>query len=296
LTEIRTTTDAGLNTAPLSVIAGGGEVPLIVARAARAAGRSVQIIGIEGEATAGIAEFPHHWQKWGHLGRVLDLLSAHGGEIVIVGSISGRPDFRSIGLDIGTAKYLPEILSVMAKGGDDSILSGAVKFLERRGFNVVGAHQVAHELVAESGCLTRTQPSDAGRRDAAVAAEAAQAIGRLDAGQAAVAVGGHVVALEGSEGTDAMLARVKQLRESKRIGWRGHAGVLAKFAKPQQDLRVDMPAIGPRTVDAVADAGLAGIFVEAGKVMLVERPEIIARADKAGIFVLAGAAQTGKSG
>ncbi len=149
---------------------------------------------------------------------------------------------------------------------------------------------MALELVAATGCLTRRQPSDAERTDAGTAAAAALAIGKLDAGQAAVSIGGHVVALEGSEGTDAMLARVKQLRESKRIGSRGRVGVLAKFSKPQQDLRVDMPAVGPRTVDAVVQAGLAGIFVEAHKVMLVERLEIISRADKAGLFVAAGTA------
>lgn len=292
MTEIRTNEDAVSHSAPLSIIAGGGEVPLIVARAARAAGRPVQIIGIDGEAGAGIAEFPHHWQKWGQLGSVLDLLSAHGNQVVIVGSVSGRPDFRNIGLDMSTVKLLPEILSVMAGGGDDSILSGAVKILEKRGFRVLGAHEIATDLVAGVGCLTRKRSSDIDHTDAVAAAEAAHAIGRLDAGQAAVAIGGHIVALEGSEGTDAMLARVKQLRESKRIGWRGRAGVLAKFSKPQQDLRVDMPAIGPRTVDAVAEAGLAGIFVEAGRVMLVQRPEIIARADEAGIFVVAGAAPT----
>jgi DUF1009 family protein len=295
LTEIRPETATATPTPPLSIIAGGGEVPLIVARAAADAGRSVQIIGLEGEADAGISAFPHHWQKWGQLGRLIDLLRAHGTEVVIVGSVSGRPDFKSIGLDLGTAKLLPEILSVLA-GGDDSVLSGAVKLLEKRGFKVLGAHEVARNLVAEAGCLTRRQPNDKERADALAAAAAAEAIGRLDAGQAAVSVGGHIVALEGSEGTDAMLARVKQLRESKRIGWRGRSGVLAKFSKPQQDLRVDMPAIGPRTVDAVAEAGLAGIFVEAGKVMLVERPEIVSRADKAGIFVLAGGAPAGKAG
>ena len=269
------------------MIAGGGTVPLIVARAAADAGRPVLIVGLEGEADPGIADFPHHWQKWGHLGRLVDILRDHGsGDVVIVGGVTRRPDFRSIGLDMGTAKLLPEILSVM-KGGDDTVLSGAVKLLERRGFRVLGAHEIARELVADPGCLTRRQPSDKDRADALSAAKAAEAIGRLDAGQAAVSVGGHVVALEGSEGTDAMLARVRDLREAKRISWRGRAGALAKCSKPQQDLRIDMPAIGPRTVDGVAEAGLAGIFIEAGKVMLVDRSEIIARADAAGLFILA---------
>ena len=275
--------------APLAIIAGGGVVPLIVARAATQAGRPVHIVGLQGEADPGIAAYPHHWQKWGEIGRLFDALREAGtADIVVVGGITHRPDFRSIGLDFGTVKLLPEILSVM-RGGDDSVLSAAIKFLERRGFRVIGAHEVARDLVADPGCLTQHRPSMNDQADAIAAAAAAEAIGQLDAGQAAVSVGGHIVALEASEGTDAMLARVLDLREAKRISWRGRAGVLAKCAKPQQDLRIDMPAIGPRTIDGVAEAGLAGIFVEAGKVMLADRDAIIARADAAGLFILADA-------
>jgi DUF1009 family protein len=123
------------------------------------------------------------------------------------------------------------------------------------------------------------------RDDARLALDAAAAIGALDIGQGAVAINGRVVALEAAEGTDAMLERVGQLRQSGRLRWQGRAGVFAKRAKPQQDIRVDMPVIGPATLEGVERAGLAGIVVEAGRVIIAERTATIALAERAGVFI-----------
>jgi hypothetical protein len=122
--------------------------------------------------------------------------------------------------------------------------------------------------------------------------DAAKAIGALDIGQAAVAINLRVVALEAAEGTDAMLERVAALRANGRVKWSGRGGILAKRSKPQQDLRVDMPAIGPRTVEAVVRAGLAGIVIEAGRVMIAERSETMALADRTGTFIFADGSPT----
>lgn len=280
---------------PLAILAGGGPIPALVASAATAAGRKVLILGIEGEADPGIAGFAHETIKWGQFGRVEALLKAHGvREIVLVGWIRRRPDFSSLSLDWLALRSLPKILSIML-GGDDSVLSGAVKFIESRGYKVVGAHEVATDLVASAGCLTRRSPSQKDRLDMAQAARAAIAIGLLDAGQAAVAVSGQIVALEGLEGTDAMLQRVRELHESGRAHWQGRAGVLGKWSKPQQDLRVDMPTIGPGTVQAAAEAGLAGIAIEAGRVMILDRARTVAEADDLGLFLLAQADGQGEN-
>jgi DUF1009 family protein len=150
---------------------------------------------------------------------------------------------------------------------------------------VVGAHESATDLVAGEGALGSVRPRFEHADDMRSALRAAQAVGLLDAGQAAVVVDGHAVALEGAEGTDAMLERVRSLREANRISWRSGRGVLGKCAKPQQDLRVDMPTIGPRTVEGVAAAGLAGIAIETGRVMIYDRAETVRRADMAGIFI-----------
>ena len=274
------------NADPLAIIAGGGKVPLMVADAARRAGRATLIIGITGEADADIAAYPHAWIKWGEIGRVYDLLKGHGGrDVCLVGSIRKRPNFRTIKIDFGAVRSLPDILSILI-GGDDTVLRRAVRVFESYGFRIVGAHQIAPELVVPVGALGRVKPGRKNQLDIDRAFEAAKLIGRLDIGQAAVAVGGRVVALEGVEGTDAMLARCAALKEEGRLSWSGRSGVLVKCIKPQQDERLDMPAIGPRTVEAVIETGLAGIVVEAARVMIVDRAAAIAAADRAGVFIL----------
>jgi DUF1009 family protein len=205
--------------------------------------------------------------------------------MVMVGSIRTRPDFKSIKLDLATMKSLKDILAIVV-GGDNAVLSGAIKFFERRGQRIVGAHEIATDLVAGEGPIGKRKPGRDGSADIAVAMRAARAIGAIDAGQAAIAVNGRVIALEAAEGTDQMLERLKALRATGRVKWSGRVGVLAKCPKPQQDLRVDMPTIGPRTIEGAIEAGLAGIAVAAGKVMIVDRAAIIRRADAEGLFVV----------
>jgi DUF1009 family protein len=271
---------------PLTIIAGGGSVPGLVAAAAVAAGRPVLVIGIRGEADPLVGAFRHEWLDWGELGRLDELLKGHGArDLVLVGGVKKRPDFRGIRLDLATMRSLKDILSIVV-GGDNDVLSGTVRFFEKRGFRIVGAHEIATDLVAAPGPIGRHRPSKSDRRDVDRAMQAARAIGAIDAGQAAVSINGRLVALEGAEGTDAMLERVGALRTAGRIKWSGRAGVLAKCPKPQQDLRVDMPAIGPKTIEAAIATGLAGIAVEAGRVMIVGRAEAIQRADSEGVFLV----------
>ena len=272
--------------APLAIIAGSGAVPVHVARAAEAAGRKVLVIGVEGEADAGIEAFNHTWMNWGQVGSIGKVVSAHGAtELVLVGGIHARPDFKRLKLDLATVLVAKEILAIVS-GGDNNILTGTVAFLERRGLTVIGAHEIAPDLVASPGPLGKAVPDRRAEADATLAMRAALAVGVLDAGQAAVAVDGHVVALEGAEGTDAMLARVADLRARRRVKGGERVGVLAKCAKPQQDLRVDMPTVGPKTVEGAVAAGLAGIAVETGRVMVMDREAMIRAADEAGIFVV----------
>ena len=271
----------------LAIFAAGGAIPLQVARAAVAAGRSVFVIGLEGTADERLRAFPHEMVKWGQLGRIVHLLeSQRFRELVLIGTVHKRPDFRHMGVDLGAVRLLPEILSLLV-GGDDSVLSRLTSLIESRGVRVIGAHEVAPDLVAAPGRVAGPRPSTAARADAAQAMAAARLIGSLDSGQAAVAVLSRVVALEGAEGTDAMVGRVAELRRVGRVKWSGRAGVLAKCAKPQQDLRVDMPAIGPVTVEAVAAAGLAGIAIEARRVMIAEREATVAAARRTGTFIVA---------
>lgn len=271
---------------PLGIIAGGGTVPLHVAEAARRAGRDVFILNINGEADDAIAAFPNELLKWGEIGRMKTLFVRRGiKEVVLIGNIRVRPDFSKFKLDLGAIRVVPKVIGLLA-GGDDDLLSGVIKVFDDLGFTVVGAHEIATELVADAGHLGQHAPDKAARKDLQTAMRAARAIGVIDAGQAVVSVNDRLVALEAAEGTDEMLERVATLRAAGRVKWTGRAGVLAKCARPQQDLRVDMPTIGEKTIRAASELGLAGIAVEAGRVMIVDRQNAIRLADESGMFIM----------
>ncbi len=271
---------------PLAVLAGGGALPMIVASAAVRAGRPVKVIGIRGEADLSITAFTHEWVDWGDVGRLLTALRGHRAQdLVLVGRIKSRPDYQTLALDRGGVLTRQAIMGIF-HGGDNSVLSGAVRLFESRGFRILGAHEVARELVVPPGWLTRAQGTGRDIKDGELAFAAAKMIGALDIGQAAVAIDGRVIALEGAEGTDGMLERVGVLRQNGRVPTQRRSGVLSKCAKPHQDLRVDMPTVGPETVAAAAAAGLSGIIVEAGRVMIAEREETIRSANALGLFLL----------
>jgi hypothetical protein len=192
------------------------------------------------------------------------LLKEHGSrDIVMVGTVVSRPELRDLRLDMGAVKLMAQMGALLVRG-DNDLLSGLIGLLNERGFEVLGAHEVAPELVATEGQLGAHAPDKDRLRDVKRAMRAARTIGQIDAGQASVVINGLIVALEAYEGTDRMIERVAQLREIGRIRSKGRVGVLAKCAKPQQDLRVDMPTIGVRTVHA-RGGGARRNAVEAGR-------------------------------
>ena len=279
----------------IGILAGGGRLPILIAENVLARGGSVHIVGIEGEADAEVGRFPHTWVNWGQIGRmVATLRSEGGGELVIAGSVR-RPDLWKLRPDAGFFTTLPKLVGLLA-GGDNSVLSRVVRFFEGNGFIVRGAHQVAPGLVAGLGPIGAVGLTPAARADAEIGFAVRAALGPLDAGQAVAVVNGRVVAIEGAEGTDAMLQRIAEQQHGQ---VREPAGVLTKGPKPGQELRIDMPAIGPRTVELAAAAGLAGVAVEAGSVLVLGREEAIQAADARGFSMeglsIAGS-QTGGSG
>jgi DUF1009 family protein len=269
----------------LGIIAGKGPLPCVVAEAAVARGLSLHIVGIRGEASEAIERFPHTWIKWGELNKLFGALENNGcRDLVIIGGVS-RPDLSKMKFDLGAIKNLPFILS-LGKGGDDSVLSRVVGYLERKGYRVHGAEDVAPELLAEAGVLGEKTPSSEDRADIELGFQVVSALGHLDIGQAAVVSRGRVLAVEAAEGTDAMLARCVDLRQSGRVHQQGQSGVLVKAPKPGQEERVDLPTIGTETVRRAAAAGLAGIAVAAGRVLVAERAATVKEADKLGLFLL----------
>ena len=269
---------------PLGIIAGRGPLPCVVAASAAARGLPLHIVAIRGEAREEIERFPHTWVKWGEIGKMFGALDKNGcGDLVIIGGVN-RPNFSNVKFDLGAIKTLPFILS-LGKGGDDHVLSRVVRFFETKGYRVHGAGDVAPELLAGEGVLGDKAPSAEDKADIETAFRVVSALGRLDVGQAAVVARGHVLAVEAAEGTDAMLARCAELRELGKTR-RDRAGVMVKAPKPGQEERVDLPTIGPETMLKAAAAGLAGVAVAAGRVLMAERAATIEAANQHGLFLV----------
>jgi hypothetical protein len=264
----------------LGIIAGGGAMPLRVAAAARAAGREVFLLGLEGFAQPALfAAYPHAMARIGAAGRILELLRAHGvRDLVLIGTVR-RPGFFDLRPDAEGAKILARV-GRAAFAGDDGLLRAVVRVLGEMGFNVIGAQDVFREVLAPAGLLTRVGPDAGAQADIARGVAVVRLLGQADIGQGCVVQHGLVLAVEAIEGTDAMLGRCGALRRE------GPGGVLVKLVKPGQDRRADLPTIGAETVRQAVAAGLRGIAFEAGGTLLAEREAAIALADSAGIFLL----------
>ena len=265
----------------IGVVAAGGSIPGAVCEAARAKGIDVHVVALQGQAEPALSRFPHRWVQLGQVGHLLGALrEANCRDVVIVGSLR-RPDLWKIGVDFGLIRHLPTILG-LTRGGDDTVLKRVVRFFEAQGFRVRGAHEIAPALLAPGGRFGGVAASPDDERDIARGLALLRALGPFDVGQAVVIARGHVLAIEAAEGTDEMLKRCGSLRQ-----WGGHkrSGVLVKAPKSGQELRVDMPVIGPRTVELAAAAGLAGIAVGQGKVMIADQADMVSLADRHHIFV-----------
>lgn len=271
---------------PLGIISGGGALPFAVADAVLRSGREVVLFPIAGAADANrVASYPHRWVKLGQFGRFRRLAAdAKCRDLVFIGNLI-RPALSSILLDVSTLRVLPRVAAAM-RGGDDRLLTGVGQIFEAYGFRLLGAYEVAPDILVAEGPVGRRTPSGGELSDIRTALALLDAIGPFDVGQAAVVVGHRVVAIEGAEGTDAMLARVAEMRRTGRLRTPIGAGVLVKAAKPGQDHRFDLPSIGPQTVAGAAHAGLSGIAVVAGEVLIAEPQRVQAAADRAGLFVL----------
>lgn len=269
---------------PLALVCGGGSLPLAVADHVSARGRRVLLFPLRDAADPkDFAGREHHWIHVGQFGRVMRIARAHGcREIVLIGSLV-RPSLWSRWPDWTTLKMLPRIVAAY-RGGDNHLLSNVAKLVEQQGFTLRGAHEVAPEILAPRGALGRLRPSAGDEADIALALDYLATAGRFDIGQAAVVVNRHIVAVEAAEGTDGMLARVAALRAEGRIP--APKGVLVKAPKPQQDRRFDLPSIGPKTVEAAAGAGLAGVAVIAGETVVADPAALADAADRAGLFVI----------
>jgi len=268
----------------LGLIAGGGSLPLELAAHCEAAGRPFAVMRLRAFADARLARYPGVEVGLGEFGKVFKALRAEHCEAVCFAGVVDRPDFSAIKPDLRGLAVIPGLINA-ARKGDDALLRRLLAEFEKEGFAVEGAHEVRGEMTLPLGPLGRHAPTDAHRADMDRALTVARAIGALDVGQGAVVCDGLVLAVEAQEGTDAMLRRVAELPQAIR----GHAerprGVLAKAPKPIQHTKVDLPTIGVATLQRAARAGLAGVVGEAGRLLVIDREQVIACANDLGLFV-----------
>jgi DUF1009 family protein len=269
----------------LGLIAGGGELPRAVAASAKAAGREVFVVALAGSVTEDwINAFPHEFLSPGEPGRIIKAFKAAGARQVLLCGRVDRPKFNEMKLDAKGMLLLPKAIAA-AKQGDDALLRFIVGICEDAGLAAISVAEAAPGLVCAEGPLGARAPQAEHRADIERAFAIVHALGALDVGQAAVVCEGLALAVEAAEGTDAMLARIGALRESLRGTAARPRGVLVKALKPTQDAKTDMPVVGVQTVRGAHAAHLAGIALEAGASLILDKAAVAAEADKLGLFV-----------
>lgn len=253
----------------IGLIAGNGALPLLVARTLEMEGNAPFVIGIEGEADRQLEAFDFVSAYTGHPGRVVAALKrAKVTDVVMVGGVRGRPQLHRFIPDWTTLKFAARLIPRL-RAGDDALLRGVISIIEDAGIRVRGVHELVPSLLAPAGHLAGPKPDRAAKTALKTATTGALALGKLDAGQAAIAIRRRLVALEGAEGTDLMIERIAQLRTQGRLQ-ANRAGALVKIAKPGQDLRADLPTIGPDTIRNAAAAKLTAVAVHAGRSLISE--------------------------
>lgn len=272
---------------PIAIIAGSGQLPIQLVEHLERTGQDYRVLAFRGFAAPELRRQAHATADLLDLKTIMSVLEGWQPRAVsLVGAVR-RPGFSALLGAYSLLRNMHEVKEVIARG-DDQVLRGAVMLLEESGHRVVGAHELAPGLVAPSSLRGKLAPLDHDRQAISVGLDLLNALSAFDIGQAAIVAREHVLAVEGPEGTDGMLRRVRRMRQS----WLGlrrreEGGVLIKAAKRGQDLRVDMPTIGPKTVLEAEQAGLSGIAVGAGSTLVLDQDETLATADRLGLFLLA---------
>jgi DUF1009 family protein len=266
----------------LGLIAGNGRFPFLVLDAARSVGHDVTVVAIKEEALPDLADAAArapraalHWVSLGQLGKCITLLKEAGvTEAVMAGQVKHAKLFADIVPDL----TLIGVLMRLKARNTDALISGVADVLREHGINLLDSTAFLAPLLAREGVLTRRAPTEDERADLEHGYRVADAVAGLDVGQTIAVKSGAVVAVEAMEGTDAVIARAGELA--------GRGVRIVKVAKPNQDMRFDVPVVGVATIDAMAAAGATLLSVDAGKTLLIDGEAIIRAADEAGIAIV----------
>jgi len=267
----------------IGLIAGGGRLPEYVVEAATETNTLGLVIALDpfvsDQNFQGVERL-----RLGQFGKIVRRLKQANCSHVCFAGIVKRPDFKRLKPDLKTLRNLPGTIRAAGQG-DDALMRHVLGLFEQEGFAIVSPQDVCADLMLTEGVMGKVLMTDEHRDDALKACEIASAIGALDIGQGAVVARGVTLAVEAQEGTDAMLIRLLNLPEALRGTPEQRVGVLAKLVKPMQDVRIDLPTLGPATVLHASEAGLAGIVAEAGSAFVIEREETLRLANEAGLFI-----------
>lgn len=269
------------NCRKLGIIAGGGNIPQMLINECINQNIDFVVLGIEGNADKNLfdgTKFPYKWIRLGQAGTGFKyFVEQKVQDVVMIGTIR-RPSFFDIVPDLRTTAFFAKIGAKAL--GDDGLLRAVVDEIEKDGMSVKGVHEVMPDILIKEGVLTKRKPSKQDLIDIKRGVEAALTLGKLDIGQAVIVQQGLVLGVEGIEGTDELIRRCKDYRR------KGDGGVLVKLRKPQQDMRIDLPTIGSRSVERAHETGLEGIIVHAGNGLIVDEKETIDLANKYGMYIV----------
>jgi len=264
----------------VGLIAGDGSFPLEVAKSISQKNKEIFIIAIKGSASKDIERYPHLWIRIGQIGKAIRALKENNcKELILIGGVK-KPNVWLLNPDFGALKLFFKLIILPIKG-DASILKTLLNFLEKDNkFKVVGAEKYISYLLMSKGLIAGEKINEQANIDIDIAVENCKNIGSKDIGQACVVVNGQIIASEDSSGTDKMLRGII----SKEIRF-NNEGVLVKLAKPIQDRRVDLPAIGMKTIKLAKEIGLCGIAIEEKSSFISNKERVIKFANKNNIFI-----------
>ncbi len=267
----------GVRPENIGIIAGGGQFPLLFAKAAREAGRRIVVVAFRGETDEAVAAWADAvcWTKLGQLGKVINFFKKEGvGETVFLGTITKTRIFRDVIPDFTALSLWNKI----DRRQDDAILRAIARYLEEEGIRVIESTLYLRHLFFPCGVLSKKKPGRAQWQDIEFGWRNAKAIGKLDIGQCVVVRDSTVLAVEAIDGTDSTIERGGRLA--------GEKAVVVKVRKPDQDFRFDLPATGPTTIKNMRRVKASVLAVEAGQSLIFDREEMIKAANDAGIIVV----------
>lgn len=260
------------------LIAGNGRFPLLFAQSARKQGAEVVAVAHKGQTDPELERYVKtiHWIKVGQLGRLIKIFKTENiKDAAMVGGITKTVMFSNVAPDLHALSLLAKTRTLH----DDVLLRAVSDEIEKQGITIHRSTLFLDDMLSPPGCLTKRKPRKKETKDIEFGWEIAKEIGRLDVGQSIVVKDQVVLAVEAIEGTDAAIRRAGTLGKNQGL-------IIIKVCKPQQDTRFDLPAIGPKTIATMQEAGAVVLAIEKKKTLLIDKAELIAAANKADISIV----------